>query len=289
MSMYYELLDESLKEKEPEIIDLDEGKVGKTAAAAATAAALATGAMMDHKTDQVKNIPDTPNDVLVVPDYKDMPNLWGDVEKVKPQKVSVAKPAAKVAAKAETKTEAKPTVKATTKKAEPKKEVKPNNIVKHVANSADVFKDAAGNTWDMENAYKFLISTEDFRSKAYRDGKVTINGRRVPRYSIGYGTLAPNNSSKATITEPEARKAKINHIKKHVLPLIKKKGMKFDNQGQFTSTVSYVYNVGHLPPMLKNGKVDWENALNTNVFNGKKNRGLMDRRKAEMYNALIGD
>ena len=289
MSMYYELLDESLREKEPEIIDLDEGKVGKTAAAAATAAALATGAIMNHKTDQVKNIPDTPNDVLVVPDYKDMPNLWGDVEKTKPQKVSVAKPAVKVAAKAETKTEAKPAVKPTIKKAEPKKEVEPNKIVKHVTNSADVFKDAAGNTWDMENAYKFLSPAKEFRDKADRDVKVTINGRRVPRYSIGYGTLAPNNSPEATITEPEARKAKINHIKKHVLPLIKKKGMKFDNQGQFTSTVSYVYNVGHLPPMLSNGKVDWESALNTNVFNGKKNRGLMDRRKAEMYNALIGE
>ena len=270
MSLYYELLDESI---EP----LDEG-IGKTAAAAATAAALAAGATT-IPTNHVKNVPDQPTDVLVVPEYKDMPNLWGDTNEVKPQKVSVAKPVEKQVSK----TSVKPAAKTASKPAS-----KPT-VKKAVANSANSFKDAAGNTWSLDPAFDFLKDAENFKSRAYKDGKVNINGKKVQRYSIGYGTLAPGNNPRATITEPEARKAKIDHIMNNVLPLIKKKGMVFDNQGQFSSVVSYIYNVGHLPPMLKNGKVDWEEALNTNVFNGKKNRGLMDRRKAEMYNALIGN
>lgn len=264
MSMYYDLLNESLKEKEIETVDLDEdmGKVATATGILTALTGLAANYNNHHHNASVK--PDSEVvDYLKVPEYKDMPNLWDDTENVKPQKVSISNSTAET----------------TDKQPETKKTQ--SNVANTILNTVDTFKDAYGKTWDLTPAYDYLMKKEKFRSHAYKDGKTVIDGKTVTRYSIGYGTLSPNNDPNATITEPEARKAKCEHIAKEVLPRFFKNRAKFETQGQFSAMVCFTYNTGKI--CLKKDKTGDINRMQKYKYIGKKkNAGLEERRRDEV-------
>lgn len=278
MSIYYDLLNESIKEKEIEIIDLDEGTLGKTAATAGMLAALA-GGLSSVKTDDhninVNTTDNAPADYLKVPDYKDMPDLWSDTNTAKPQKVS-------------TKDVPEPTTRTVNSEDKKSEKPSPNLVTKAILNSAESFNDAFNKEWDLNTAYDFVLQFEKFSPKAYKDGTITYNnGKTGTRYSIGYGTKSPNNNPKARISEPEARKAKCEHIKQNVLPLLKKKKVVIQNQNQFDAIVSFAYNTGKVF-QKKDGTADIERMQKYIYFDGKPNAGLERRRNAEAIHFLTG-
>ena len=196
-------------------------------------------------------------DILKVPDYKDMPNLWDNEQKQ--DKVSIDSELNQ-----------------------------DNEILSTNKWTNEVWKDAEGKEFSLDDAINFLVDFESFSSKAYRDGYVrNSKGQKVPRYSIGYGTLAPNNSPKDTITRDQAKEAMINHIKKHILP--KYRHLTFPSQNQFNSAVSFTYNTGKIPPLNNQGEIDWGRFTSYNNFKGKENDALRRRRNAEFFSAQLMD
>lgn len=241
-------------------------------------------------------------DILKVPEYKDMPNIWKDIPKPEvTQKVSVDNKKSTTTKKAEPKKvepkkqdvkkvePKKPEIKKATvaKKPETKK-VEPKKAAKVFKWTSDTWKDKKGNEFSLDPALDFIVDVEKFRPKAYRDGfTADKNGRKIKRYSIGYGTLAPNNSPTDTISQEDAKTAMINHVKKNVLPRFK--NIVFPSQNQFNSAVSFTYNTGKVPPLKDDGTIDWARFTSYNVHKGKVHPGLERRRNAEFFNAQLMD
>ena len=231
-------------------------------------------------------------DTLKVPNYKDMPDIWKGISKPQvAQKVSVDNKKPEVTKKAE------PKKQNTTKKVEPKKpETKKSTSTKKPETKAktkakwttEIWKDANGKELSLDSALDYVVDHEKFREKAYRDGFTRDkNGKKIARYSIGFGTMAPNNKPNDTITFEQAKKAMIDHVKKWILP--KFKHMTFASQNQFNSALSFTYNTGKIPPLNNEGNIDWDRFTSYNVFKGKVNSGLERRRNAEFYNAQLFD
>lgn len=167
---------------------------------------------------------------------------------------------------------------------------KPKEVQKVQVQKSDYSKpwtDSNGAKFNIAKAMDFIADFEEFRPKAYRDGKIVINGQKVTRYSIGYGTPSPGNDPNATISEEDAREAMYQHIKRHVLP--KYQHFDFPSQNQFNTAISFTYNTGKLPPITNQGTIDWERFLTYNNADGKRNSGLERRRNAEFFNAQLFD
>lgn len=213
--------------------------------------------ILNNDTELSQSVDQPTNDYLKVPEYKDMPNLW-DTEKSNKniQKVSV---------------QDKPD----------------NNVVSKKNWTADTWTDSQGNVFELDSALDFIADIEKFRPKAYPDGYLKKNGKKIKRYSIGFGTLAPNNNPNDVISLEQAKADMINHVKKHILP--KFQHMIFNSQNQFNSAVSFTYNTGKIPPLNNQGNIDWERFQSYNRFQGKENPGLVRRRNAEFFNAQLFD
>ncbi len=212
-------------------------------------------------------------DYLKVPEYKDMPNIWKDIPKSQTtQKVSINNKKVN-----------------TTKKVEPKKpEINKSDLKNKLVSrwTTETWKDANGKEFKLDNAIEYLVGHENFSPKAYRDGYIRDkNGKKIARYSIGYGTVA--NGPKDTITKEQAKKDMIAHIKKYVLP--KYRHMIFPTQNQFNSAVSFTYNTGKMPPLNDQGEIDWRRFMSYNHFKGKVNDAIQRRRNAEFFNAQLFD
>ena len=279
-------------------------------------------------------------DVLKVPEYKNMPDIWKDIPKPQVvQKVSVDNKKTSTSKKVEPKkaepkkVEPKKQTTSTIKKPETKKQSqtidkkaepsKPNikqqikKIINgpakkpglHKANftpkatykklkngkydftdfiwTADTYVDKNGNEWQMNPVFDYIVGKENFSGRAYRDGKALVNGKKVTRYSIGFGTMSPNNNPKATISVEAARDAMVDHVEKEVLPRIKH--VNFKSQYEFDSLASFTYNTGKKVPVKSDGSVDWSVITSYNVHNGKVDPALERRRTDEFINAHIMD
>lgn len=213
--------------------------------------------ILNNDTELSQSVDQPTNDYLKVPEYKNMPNLW-DTEKSNKniQKVSV--------------------------------QDKPDNKVVSKKNwTADTWTDSQGNVFELDSALDFIADIEKFRPKAYPDGYLKKNGKKIKRYSIGFGTLAPNNNPNDVISLEQAKADMINHVKRYILP--KFQHMIFNSQNQFNSAVSFTYNTGKIPPLNNQGNIDWERFQSYNRFQGKENPGLVRRRNAEFFNAQLFD
>jgi GH24 family phage-related lysozyme (muramidase) len=170
---------------------------------------------------------------------------------------------------------------------------KPKPITKSVKNVSNKTTNGTLSTYDkfdIESAFQFIFEREDFDPNAYEDGFVKVfdkkgNVKKVRRYSIGYGTLAKDNSPHAHITEEQAKIEALNHIKQHVFP--KLKNVRFAGQNDYDAAVSFVYNTGRTPPTNKDGTLDFSRMKNKEfiTFKGKINGGLINRRNIEIARA----
>jgi len=164
------------------------------------------------------------------------------------------------------------------------------------------FQDAGGNTWDLDNMYKFVFEFENFRSRAYPDGCLVSQRQFIrnpttgrlecpkgkERYSIGMGTLA-SGPNEGPISREEAQRRKEQYVARNVVPHIR--NVSFGSQNEFNSVVSWLYNNGpsNFANVVNNdGTINFARMANYTGFRGKENPGLVRRRNTEFFNAIAG-
>ena len=132
-----------------------------------------------------------------------------------------------------------------------------------------------------ENGYNFLKSIEGYKHKPYKDS----NGL----YSVGLGHNGKDVNPNKIYTDEEIKKLFEKDKIRFEADVNKIFDEKFMNQNMFDACFSFAYNVGNIAKtelgrMISNNPYDdrlrefWEYTYT----NGKKNKGLVARRKKEV-------
>jgi lysozyme len=140
------------------------------------------------------------------------------------------------------------------------------------------------------NLLTFIKEREGYSAKAYNDGE--DNG--VPRYSIGYGTVAKSPTETIDKTEAESRlRNEIDQSANLTNKALAERGITNLTQSQKEALMSFTYNLGpgEVNQLLdsEGGRKDWKTISEAiplyNKAGGKVLDGLTARRGAEVYYA----
>jgi GH24 family phage-related lysozyme (muramidase) len=96
---------------------------------------------------------------------------------------------------------------------------------------------------------KILINFEGMSLKAYRDGYIYKDNKKIINYSIGAGEAYSPNGKKVRKGDKIAKKIALNHLEQHIIN-IDKRLLQHDfyqkcNIRQRASCISLVYNLGY--------------------------------------------